>query len=340
MKRFITNILILIILCTSAWAAPSKVSAWAEKDIDALIKLNILDKRMEERYQKPITRADFAYLAVLMHEIITGKKASVGEATFPDTTDPYVLKAKNIGIVNGYPNGNFVPNNYISRQEIAKLFVLTLQKAGVELKTEETFVFEDDSDIMSWAKPYVYIAYAEEIIKGVEKDKFAPNAYSTREQALVMLKRIIDKHADLENVKVEETGNKGLEIGAKAPEFKLELDEDKSLSLSDYSGQAVVLLFVTPNFNICQEQIAILAEKQEQYNNINFIVLNIADTERDNQLTESKLLSIFVKDNEINELYKIESVPTTVIVGGDGKLVYYGSGKISGEDLDKILKDL
>ncbi len=339
MKRIITGVLLIAIVFTFAYAEPNKPSDWAKNDIENLAKLKFLDERMEGRYQTPITRADFAYLSVVIYEVLTGKKASVGEASFPDTTDPYVLKAKNLGIVNGYPSGDFAPNNYISRQEIAKLFVLSLQKASIELNYDKNFVFEDDADIMTWAKEYVYLAHAENIINGVEKNIFDPDAYATREQAQIIFKRIIDRYMDKEELRRPINQTKGLNIGDLAPDFEVKTMDEKSLSLSDYSGQAVLMLFITPNFSICEEQLEIITELEKDYKNINFLVFDIANNQAEEKKEQSALPILF-GDKKLIELYKIDSVPMTVIIDSSGKIVYYGSGKISNEALSELLKDL
>ncbi len=340
MRKILSVVLCLIIIGQINFADSSKISAWAEDDVQLVKELNLFDERMSGRYQSPITRADFAYLGVILYQTLTGKKVSAGDASFPDTTDSYVLKAKNLGIVSGYPDGTFAPDNYITRQEIAKLFTMTLQKSGITLERDDDFEFADDTEIMSWAKKYVYLARGAGFISGVEGNRFDSDAYATREQSLVMVKRIIAKY--IPDLSKEQTysSEDGLDIGDRAPEFSLKTSDKGNLSLSDFRGQAVVLVFVTPNFKICYQQLDIVSKLQDDYKNINFMVINIDEEEEFKLTKEQANLSILKSNQKTKNLYAIDAVPTTIVIASDGRIVDFHSGKISKEELMEILNDL
>lgn len=83
-------------------------------------------------------------------------------------------------IIGGYKDGNFKPDNNITRAE----FVTILVKAYL-LEGEGGKVFEDTEN--HWAKDYIRIANAHGIVSGYSGDKFGPDDYITREQMAVMI---------------------------------------------------------------------------------------------------------------------------------------------------------
>jgi len=68
-----------------------------------------------------------------------------------------------------------------------------------------------------------------------------------------------------------------LKIGDKAPAFTLPIDEQSSISLSDYAGQMVVLYFYpkddTPG---CTKQACGFTENLSQFNNVNATVIGVS----------------------------------------------------------------
>lgn len=65
----------------------------------------------------------------------------------------YIELMSDLGIINGYGDGNFGPNDVVTREQFAKMMVLTLQ---LETKTDTGF-FEDVSE-KSWSYPYIEAA--------------------------------------------------------------------------------------------------------------------------------------------------------------------------------------
>jgi hypothetical protein len=65
---------------------------------------------------KPITREEFAELALLLYEKTTGKAVTIPQNPFTDTVNPQVLKAFSIGITQGTSTTTFEPNVLINRE--------------------------------------------------------------------------------------------------------------------------------------------------------------------------------------------------------------------------------
>lgn len=88
------------------------------------------------------------------------------------------------GIINGYTDGSFRPDNYITRAEFAKMMVSAFSVKGAS--GEFSDVAAD-----SWYKPYVSAAAGAGIINGYD-GLFRPDENITREDATVIIYRMAE----------------------------------------------------------------------------------------------------------------------------------------------------
>jgi len=151
----------------------------------------------------PVTRAEFAAVAVKTYEYFTGSKiAPVPVNPFADTRDSEVLKAHSVGIVSGTSPGKFSPDAVLSREQAAVMLTRVLKAArisGWTLATDGNYKldfiqpprFADDDRIGGWAKPSVYFMVANNIIFGAGNNTFSTRA-TTREQSLIIAARMAD----------------------------------------------------------------------------------------------------------------------------------------------------
>ena len=162
---------------------------------------------------KPITRVEFAAIAVKLYEELGGEKLVASNLWMPftDTNSDVVMKAYNIGIIKGISDTEFDPYSNISRQDLATMLTRVYkrlylngwtldQDAAYVLDYNQNYVFEDDADISDYAKASVYFMVDNNVIKGISATKFGPRnvtttqqaenyANATREQALIMAVR-------------------------------------------------------------------------------------------------------------------------------------------------------
>ncbi len=201
-----------------SWSAASD---WA---LEELRKANILGVIPEcligADLTKSITRAEFAAVSVKVYEALSSKAAEpIASNPFKDTDSEDVLKAYNIGAVNGTSSTTFEPDALLEREQAATMLTRVYKKIKLEgwtLKTDSSYTskfkalytspapFADDAMISDWAKDSVYFMSANEIIKGVGSNMFAPQnttpeeeasgyANTTREQALLIAARMVEK---------------------------------------------------------------------------------------------------------------------------------------------------
>ena len=93
-----------------------------------------------------------------------------------------ILKLINAGVISGYPDGTFKPNNTVTRAEFTVMLVKTLN-----LETRVGKTFNDTNS--HWAKDSISAAAAHGIISGYDENTFGPDDLITREQAALIIAR-------------------------------------------------------------------------------------------------------------------------------------------------------
>jgi hypothetical protein len=195
----------------------SKVSEWAEPWLKKADELELIPEILKGAdMTKPITREEFAAVAVKTYEALSGVKAiPIAINPFTDCSNVEVLKAFNIGAVNGMSLTTFKPKDLLSRQQAAAMLTRVFKRVtltGWTLDTDNKFTlqytkpapFADDAKISDWAKDSVYFMVSHEIIGGVGNNMFKPQdttpaekaigaANATREQALKIAVGMIEK---------------------------------------------------------------------------------------------------------------------------------------------------
>jgi len=213
-KRYTkTLVLMLVILMfTGVWSyADTEPSAWANEAINKLKTNETIDPSFFTNYKEAITRKDFAYLAVKLYESLSNSESisvvDEDSTLFVDTNDTYVIKAFKLGIINGYGNGQFGPNDLVTREQINVMLVKTLGIADINLSKDqiENLIFKDQAEISTWALESVRLAYKHKIMNGVAELTIAPKQNTTREQALFLVQNVLDnKDMFVTQVKVAE----------------------------------------------------------------------------------------------------------------------------------------
>ena len=196
-------------------------SEWAKSELEEAAALGLIPDRLKGAdLTAPITRAEFAAVSVKCYEALTDVKAEpYAPNPFTDTTDAEVLKAYNIDVTNGTSPTTFSPEEVLNREQAATMLTRLYKKIAIDgwtLETDGNYAgtfrgmyetpapFADDKNISGWAKDSVYFMKAKGVIDGVGGNKFAPRAtteseeaagyaQATREQAILIAKRMVQK---------------------------------------------------------------------------------------------------------------------------------------------------
>ena len=172
---------------------------WAKEDIIYMVSKGIVNGIVTRFFatELNITRAEFVALIVRSLNEKTEKYKEVfkdisAENWYADT----IQTANDIGLIDPVmlEDGSFMPEIPINREEMTSFIVKAYYFATKQTPVEEIVVeFEDKDNISSWALNYVNIANKLEIIKGISEKQFGPKDNATRAQAVVMIKRLLDK---------------------------------------------------------------------------------------------------------------------------------------------------
>jgi len=171
-------------------------SDWAKAEILKANEYNLLTGRVKGEYTSYITREEFCELAVRLYKSLSGNKLpEAGSSPFTDTQNESIIVANKIGIVNGVGNKKFAPGNKATREEIAVMLYRTLKAAQPENSSSGTgnYRFSDHDQISDWAVDEVLYLAGEGIINGFENNKFNPRRYTSREEAIALIKRMYEE---------------------------------------------------------------------------------------------------------------------------------------------------
>ena len=170
------------------------VSDWAKESVDVAAAAGLIADGLGEDYTKNITRAQFAAVSVKLYEAMSGETAPAdSDKTFTDTSDPAVLQAAALGIVGGYDDGSFGPDDLVTREQAATMLSCVHTKLGGEIPTVDATTFADDGEVSGYAKASVAFMADKGIVGGVGDNKFAPQGNATIEQALIIALRMFEK---------------------------------------------------------------------------------------------------------------------------------------------------
>ena len=173
------------------------LSPWAADAIVYLADKKIVNGYIDGTFKPtaPITRSEFTKIVV---EAFYGISAYEFENQFTDVPDnawyaPYVNKAYEEGIISGTGNGEFCPNDTITRQDMAVILYNASVKHNLISEVTNYRAFGDDSTISAYAKSAVYTLKDNGIINGVGESTFSPLTNADRASACQMLYTLMIK---------------------------------------------------------------------------------------------------------------------------------------------------
>ena len=141
-----------------------------------------------------VTRAQFV---TMLARLSGDALPEVDERPFPDVpTDQYyaasVAWAVRSGIINGYPDGTFGPDDTITREQMAHIMTVYLKHLNMDTTSFDAAVdseIPDLNQISDWALNDVRFCYAAGLLKG-RPSGFDPAGTASRAEAGVVLARL------------------------------------------------------------------------------------------------------------------------------------------------------
>jgi hypothetical protein len=108
-------------------------SQWAVPELDKAVEYGLITDRIRNQMNAPITREEFAEIAVKLYEEGTGDVVEASSTgVFTDTSNPEIIKAYDLGIVSGTDEVRrlFSPHALITREQVATMMYRTIQAMG------------------------------------------------------------------------------------------------------------------------------------------------------------------------------------------------------------------
>ena len=169
-----------------------KPSGWAEAEVNDAIKAGLVPAELQKNYTAGISRADLSKMLSALLDKVYGKAPQATDAKFTDTTDIAVLRAANLGIINGYKQNDgsyaFKPNNTLKRSEMSAIINRVAKLCGKTTTGYDKEVKFTDT-VNHWCKAELGYPVHMGIVKGTSATAFSPENTLTVEQTIMMIYR-------------------------------------------------------------------------------------------------------------------------------------------------------
>lgn len=141
---------------------------WARNYIIRLYDLNIVKGRATDQFAPDanVTRAELVKIALVAFDYEIPEKVTQNpfrDVEVQDWYAPYVQAAKDTGILQGYIDGTFRPNQAVNRAESLKIL---LEAAQISIANSDANF--EDVDKNAWFAKYVTFAKSQQIVSGYE----------------------------------------------------------------------------------------------------------------------------------------------------------------------------
>ena len=151
---------------------------------------------------EPYSNTTRTQIAVIFYRL-EGSPAVEGKNNFtdveygPGTAWYYnaVTWAQQNGIMGGYGDGKFGPNDPMTREQLASIFYRYAQYKGYDVTaTGSLDSFTDKGSVSAWAQEAIKWAVGNGIMGGKENNLLDPKGTATRAEIAVMLHRFVEKY--------------------------------------------------------------------------------------------------------------------------------------------------
>ncbi len=185
--------------CQPVSVTGEQVDEWALNLVNEAVAGGLMPDHLKgQDLREPITRAQFAALAVRLYETATGQPILIpegGENPFLDTADGEVLKAYFMGFTAGVSVDRFAPEESLTREQAAVMLSAVCRALGMNFAQGENLVFVDQGQIASWAQESTAAMAQAGIIAGYDDGRFGPRDTAQRQACLVMALRIFQQYS-------------------------------------------------------------------------------------------------------------------------------------------------
>jgi len=203
-----------------------KKNYWAAKEIESVVKDGImsLDENGEFNPEMAETRIGFVHslLKILGNENLNVKiQNKFSDVTTEDSYFDDILRSEQLGLVYGYPDGTFRPNQELLRSEVTSIISHITKDKYTDITGLKNFSDFDqlpEWSLMSYSKTIQYGVY----VNHPDENALEPNRALTRAEAAVLLYKLKSKLSIVKEQFVGENAEyiiaeEHLDVNKKAP---------------------------------------------------------------------------------------------------------------------------
>ena len=149
-----------------------------------------------EKGFEPNAATTRAMIVTMLHRL--EKEPAAGVANFADVADGQwfseaIAWAAANGVVNGYSETKFAPNEEITREQLAAILYRYAQFKGLNVSAKgDLSGFADGAAVSDWAVEAMQWAVGAGLLNGNEQGRLAPTAGATRAEVAMMLMRFAE----------------------------------------------------------------------------------------------------------------------------------------------------
>lgn len=175
---------------------------WAEDYIMAASEFGITGGTGNGMFSpnRTVTRAMLVVMLSRMHQSMDGNAVIDGDASFPDVAETAwcadeISWAADLGIITGYTNGNFGPDDPVTRQQLVTILYRYAVAMGYDVSVgEDTNIlsYTDAFTLSEYAIPAMQWACGEGIVGGYTDGSLKPQNQATRAQMVKILMSAMD----------------------------------------------------------------------------------------------------------------------------------------------------
>lgn len=183
-------------LCPTHHLADVLVKAWYHDAVDYVVEHGIMTGTSATTFE-PNTTLSRAMVAQILYNL-EGQPTVTGESTFTDSNTHWAAKAiawaQKTGVVSGYGNNTFRPNQAVTREELAQMLYNYAAHMGYDLTAAGNLTaFPDGSKVSDWAQTAMSWANGLSAINGYEDNTLRPGGNTTRAEAASMIMGLATK---------------------------------------------------------------------------------------------------------------------------------------------------
>nr|WP_312576988.1 WG repeat-containing protein [Sedimentibacter sp.] len=174
-------------------------SAWAIDEVSEAIEHNLVPYDYQAAFTLNIKRYEFCSIIVsFLEEYFNITRDEIKEDNNIDAVNPPTLDYYNedvsiclhLGIVRGRGNGYFDGNSEITREEAAVMLTNLARYMGLDSNSDQVHL-NDKRELSKWAYDSVNFVLKCNVMQGMGNDMFSPKSGLTREQAYIIMNRLL-----------------------------------------------------------------------------------------------------------------------------------------------------